>query len=339
LLAVGLLLAAWPAKPAQAACTLVKLFELPVTVSHGRALVPAQLDGADVMFMLDTGAELSTLYPATVAKLGLSAHAIESNLQMSGIGGDTGLVSTTRAKALNFGGRSIRDPEFAVSETETDDGSAGVMGQNMIANVDVEYDLANGVIRVLRPVGCGGAPLAYSAGGSADYSVIAIDSNSFTPPDLLLAEYGNTSIPHPHTAGHATLNGAKITVLFDTGSPESLVSLGAAAIGGVKISDPDVKPAGYISGVANKSKTKAWIGRFASFKIGDEEIANTHILMTGDQHGSKFDMIIGMDFFMSHHVYVSNIQHKLYFTYNGGKVFDLTTTPNPPQPTPAAASQ
>ncbi len=36
-------------------------------------------------------------------------------------------------------------------------------------------------------------------------------------------------------------------------------------------------------------------------------------------------MILGGDFFVSHHVYVSNSQHKLYFTYNGGPVFDLSS--------------
>ena len=38
-------------------------------------------------------------------------------------------------------------------------------------------------------------------------------------------------------------------------------------------------------------------------------------------------MLIGADFFLSHHVYVANSQRKLYFTYNGGPVFNLTTTP------------
>jgi tetratricopeptide (TPR) repeat protein len=34
-------------------------------------------------------------------------------------------------------------------------------------------------------------------------------------------------------------------------------------------------------------------------------------------------MLIGADFFLSHHVYVANGQHKMYFSYNGGPVFNL----------------
>ncbi len=35
------------------------------------------------------------------------------------------------------------------------------------------------------------------------------------------------------------------------------------------------------------------------------------------------DMLLGADFFLSHRILVSNSQHKLYFTYNGGPVFKL----------------
>ena len=38
-------------------------------------------------------------------------------------------------------------------------------------------------------------------------------------------------------------------------------------------------------------------------------------------------MLIGADFFLSHRVYVANSQRKLYFTYNGGPVFNLTAGP------------
>jgi tetratricopeptide (TPR) repeat protein len=35
-------------------------------------------------------------------------------------------------------------------------------------------------------------------------------------------------------------------------------------------------------------------------------------------------MLIGPDFFLSHRIYVANTRQKLYFTYNGGPVFNLT---------------
>jgi tetratricopeptide (TPR) repeat protein len=47
---------------------------------------------------------------------------------------------------------------------------------------------------------------------------------------------------------------------------------------------------------------------------------------------SLADMLIGADFFLSHRIYVASSQHKLYFTYNGGPVFNLTSS----SPTAAA---
>ena len=37
-------------------------------------------------------------------------------------------------------------------------------------------------------------------------------------------------------------------------------------------------------------------------------------------------MLLGSDFFVSHHIFVANSQRKLYLTYNGGPVFNLTKT-------------
>jgi tetratricopeptide (TPR) repeat protein len=39
-------------------------------------------------------------------------------------------------------------------------------------------------------------------------------------------------------------------------------------------------------------------------------------------------MLVGADFFLSHRIYVASSQRKLYFTYNGGPVFNLTTSSN-----------
>jgi tetratricopeptide (TPR) repeat protein len=48
-------------------------------------------------------------------------------------------------------------------------------------------------------------------------------------------------------------------------------------------------------------------------------------------------MLIGADFFLSHRVYVASSQRRLYFTYNGGPVFDLTATRAPAESAGAAA--
>ena len=63
-----------------------------------------------------------------------------------------------------------------------------------------------------------------------------------------------------------------------------------------------------------------------NFTIGQEEIHNTR-LSVGELDLSIGDMLLGADFFLSHRIYVANSQHKLYFTYNGGPVFNLGAKP------------
>jgi tetratricopeptide (TPR) repeat protein len=70
-----------------------------------------------------------------------------------------------------------------------------------------------------------------------------------------------------------------------------------------------------------------WVAPFASFKIGDEEIKNTK-LRVGDTSMDS-DMLIGADFFLSHRIYVASSQRKVYFTFNGGPVFNLADRPPP----------
>jgi tetratricopeptide (TPR) repeat protein len=78
-------------------------------------------------------------------------------------------------------------------------------------------------------------------------------------------------------------------------------------------------------GVTQRSYLQSWLAPFSSFKIGDEEIKNFKMRM-GDL-GIGADMLLGADFFLAHRVLVSNSQHKIYFTYNGGPVFDMTMPP------------
>jgi tetratricopeptide (TPR) repeat protein len=128
----------------------------------------------------------------------------------------------------------------------------------------------------------------------------------------------------PHTIGFAFINGIKIRVMFDSGASVSTLSLKAAERAGVKPDSEGVVGAGYSRGIG-RGQVKSFIGRFSSFKIGSgEEIHNTRIRF-GDIGTDSVDMLLGEDFFLSHRIYVANKDQKLFFTYNGGPVFNLTS--------------
>ena len=83
---------------AVAACKLVKLAELPVTMVDMHPMVNAKINGADAMFVADSGAFFSVLTPASVAEFNLKAHPAPWNLKVSGMGGATDIsVATVQA--------------------------------------------------------------------------------------------------------------------------------------------------------------------------------------------------------------------------------------------------
>ncbi len=316
------ILATVPAGRALAACTLARIAELPVTMAGLRALVPAKINGADAEFVLDSGAFYSTMTPASAAEFKLHIGPAPYDLHIVGIGGSTE-ASVATVDVFTLAHVPLRDVEFVVGGGEVGAGAAGLLGQNILRLADTEYDLANGVVRLWRPESCRKWMLAYWA-AREPYSVIKIDW---------------TTAGAPHTIASASLNGERIRVMFDTGAAESLLTLHAAERAGFNPNGPDVLSTGLVRGVGSEA-TRGWVGTFSSFEIGDERIRNARLHII-DSRILGVDMLLGVDFFLSHRIYVATSQQKLYFTYNGGPVFNLA--PPPPRtasaaPAPASAA-
>lgn len=289
-----------------------------------KPMVTAKINGVDARFAVDSGAFFSVITPANAAEYQLKLHAAPAWIRVSGIGGET-QVAMTQVKVFTLAGIPFPEVEFLVGGGEVGGDSVGVIGQNVLRLGDVEYDLAHGVIRLMREDDCRKANLAYWV-RDPEVAVNVMDIDYATPQS-------------PFTTGRAMLNGAKIRVMFDTGADRSFVSRRAAQRAGISVDAPGVVYAGTSRGVGHET-VKTWIAPVASFKLGEEEIRNTH-LPIGESMLDVADMLIGADFFLSHHVYVASKQGKMFFTYNGGAVFNLSvaaarTDPGAPTPTSTA---
>ena len=307
------------AGPTLAACKLGKMAEFPITMVDLRALMRAQINGRDVDFTVDSGAFFSMLSSATAAELGLKTHMAPFGFYVTGVNGSANVAVAT-VKEFTLAGVPLHDVDFLVGGSDAS-GSIGLLGQNVLHIGDVEYDLGEGVIRLMKAAGCGKSLLAYWVKSTEPYSDMDIEP---------------TSRERFHTVGRAYLNGAEIRVLFDTGAATSILSLQAAARAGVRPDSPGVVAGGQSGGVG-RGTFATYIAPFSSFKIGDEEIKNTRLRIGGIEL-VDVDMLIGADFFLSHRIYVANSQHKLYFTYNGGPVFNLSHTKHAPAPQDSASS-
>jgi tetratricopeptide (TPR) repeat protein len=305
---LGVWAASAPWASSLGACKIFKLAEFPITMVNLRPLMTAKINDHDVQFLVDSGAFWSMLSGASASELNLKTRMAPFGFYVTGVGGGATEVSVATVKVLALAGVPLHDVDFLVGGSESGSGSIGMLGQNVLHIGDVEYDLAQGVVRLFKPEDCRKAPLAYwLAGTSQPYSVIDIEP---------------TSPLKPSSVGSAFVNGSEIRVAFDTGAGTSVLSLRAAERAGIKPDSPGVVPGGVSHGIGTHTYM-TYIAPFSSFKLGNEEIKNTR-LRIGNIELADADMLIGPDFFLSHRIYVANSQHKLYFTYNGGPVFNLS---------------
>jgi tetratricopeptide (TPR) repeat protein/predicted aspartyl protease len=298
--------AGWPAYAADSKCRISRILEFPITMNSLRPTIPVKINNRDAKFVLDSGAFYSIMSSATAAQYSLKLTPAPFGFRIMGIGGSAEAKIAT-VKEFTIVGIAIKNVEFLVGGSEIA-AYEGVLGQNLLERFDVEYDLANGAIRLFRTEGCEHSLLAYWLKPGQEYSSMHIDA---------------INPANPHTVGVAYVNGQSIRVAFDTGAFTSLLSAKAAARAGIKPDSEGVVEAGY-SGGFGRGRVKTYIARFDSFKIGDsEEIKNARLRIAALDLGFV-DMLLGADFFVSHRIFVANREHTLFLSYNGGPVFNLS---------------
>ncbi len=276
---------------------------MPVTMVGPRPTITIKINGKEGRFLVDSGAFYSSIDPSAMTKFGIKAQ-FTPNILVEGIGGMVRPEGVT-VKEFILANVPFRNVEFMVLPGG-DSNIDGILGQNFLGRADVEYDLANGLIRFLKPSQCGNANLAYwsKQGEYGQLDMLASDSEL-----------------NKHIQAVAIVNGKKIRVTFDTGAWRSLLTLKAAARAGVTPQTPGAVSGGSDTGIGSRH-VETWIAPFDSFALDTEQIQHTRLRIGGnDLIGS--DMLLGADFFLSHRIYVANQARKIFFTYNGGPVFLL----------------
>lgn len=307
--------------------------QVPVVVQRNRILLPSEVNGRKVYFIFDTGGR-SFLFTSGAKALGVATHNISTQQleqRFFGIGGELE-PRVAELKQLKIGGVDMSGAEMLVvgdRPGESDD-IVGTIGYDVFARYDMEFDLARQVVRLLKSPGCSDDQMDY---WRAPYSVAP------------LIGYGGAE--NPHSLVNVQLNGVNTEAVLDTGSPRTTVTLAAAAHAGLRPGSPGVEPLGHMGGIVG-APTAVWAGMFKSFQIGDEKIANptlpmadmfgrTTVLQTGSSVPVGMampGMLVGLDFFRAHRVLISREHGKVYFSYNGGPIFE---PPRARQPQAAAA--
>ena len=275
---------------------------IPVSIVGARALTTLGIEGNDVQMMVDSGAFYSMLNEPAAREMKLPLRHAPDGLTVWGLTGIIDIRMTT-VKKLRIGRSELSNVEFLVGGNDSGHGNTGLLGRNVLTATDVEFDLANGVVRIMFPNDdCDGKNMAYWAGD--------------TPVTVM--EMVGREDRFPAIEADVLVNGKKVRALFDTGAG-TMLSRNAAHSAGIR--NADMEPGSIMLG-AGAGEGKTWNAKVARLDFGGEEVQNSR-LDIGDFNDPE--MLVGIDFFLSHRLYVSLKQHRIYVTYNGGAVFARNT--------------
>ncbi len=305
------------ASGAHAACR-IRTGTFPLEPNPTRALVKAEVNGQPVVFIVDTGAWISSMPYPDAERLKV-AFISSGNMTSEGIGGS--VAAGEVHFDLKLGATYLPHEAMTVlGMGSLDNGAVGLIGMDLLGQHDIELDLPDNAIRMVQADQCAVPGLVY---WNKPYSLAALEADNSAAPQLLL---------------NVKLNGHTIPALLDSGSPQSIVTEDAARAAGVALEK--TPPAEEIGGIG-QGRVTSRIAHFDSFTIGDETIKNTKLVVspmwkyntlseTGTRLGSEYHalqqprMLLGADFLRAHRVLIARSQNLILFSYVGGPVFDIS---------------
>jgi predicted aspartyl protease len=305
-----------------AACQLGLAAQLPIVVDHNQGLAAAEINGKAVKFLVDTGAAKTLLWRGAAEGLGLHAVDMEG-VYFYGVGGrEPARITTVRDLKLGSAtAHNIRMIVIGPAGAVQSPRYVGILGADLLLQDDLELDFADGAVRLMKPKGCVGDEVVYWNKPYAMATLIA--SNN---PDARGVRFW------------VSLNGKPVEALLDTGSTHTVVTSRAADAAGVTPRSEGVQAAGKTSGIG-PGAVKIYTATFATLAIGDEKIENAKLELgdifekdketpTGSHIASETavnvpGILLGADFIKAHRIYIARSQGKVYFSYNGGPIFEV----------------
>ena len=293
-------------------CSLQKVVEWNVRSIGRHMAVDGAINGKKIGIVLDTGAYASLLFRASAKRLGLDLKVARGERAYGAVGETQ--VYTALVDEFKLGEAAVRSLNvYVTGEDDRGEGFDLLLGQDFLTHFDIEFDLASDKVRLWQPKDCGDRSLAY-------WTKDVVGEVPLEP----------TTDTQRNIAFTARLNGKPVHAILSSGASTTIVNKHDAEAVGAVSAEAKVGASG-----PGANAVDGWVGKFASFAIGNEEIPDVEIRV-GDTYQSATyiglghvslslyyaqPMLLGADFLRAHRTYVSHAQRKMYFTYTGGPVF------------------
>jgi predicted aspartyl protease len=299
------------------ACKVDRQGALPISMTGSQPILTAKVNGQEAKFVADIG----TFYSSVSGGMAQTLHLRVTGSRPYRFRLSDGRIErdrkSTNIKLVEFAGVQAKGMDFMVADDALE--NTGLLGNDLLSGFDVEYDLAHASIVLIKTTGCLHANLAYwrDKQQSSSYMDFPYASDRDVTGSLV-----NDTAPSRLIEGLMFVNGVRVRAVLDSGAFQSVFSLRGAARAGIKPDSPGVSKAGPITGVGI-GVDQSYIGTFDSIRLGEnEELRGVRVRIAELDLGDA-DLLLGADFFLSHHVFVSRAVRKIYFTSYPGTVFNV----------------
>lgn len=288
----GLLLAASALLAACAApCEFNQGDVLPISLAGGKPVVPAEINGARLPFLVDTGATSTALFAESAAALRLPVDRMRTTTAR-GIGG-VSQQSNALVQQMRIGTREMQRLTLPVM-THGRPGAlpmVGLIGADFLGTSEVEIDFParRFVLHDARTCFARTAPDWTGA-----YDTIPLDM-----------------LPGGLVRLRVQVNGTGVWAVLDTGAEHSTMLRSTAASLGVPAAALSGKPIGVVHGIG-ATRVELRMQRFETVQIGAETLRNWPIGIIDLPPGTPFSMLLGLDYIAQRRLWLSYSQQRLY---------------------------
>lgn len=291
---------------AEESCTLKRFGKIPFnTDERAHVMLDATIGGAKGTLMLDTGAYWSVLNKTFAARNNLrSKDALY--IRLVDAAGER-ITKVTNAE-LKLGALSYGEVEFFLGGIGGDDPTeeVGVIGQNLLAKMDLEIDNAGRTISFFSQEHCKGAGVYW-----ADEAVtLEFKQRPRAATGSRARREEEEPITPPIVA--AELDGEVISILFDTGATYSVLDLDSAKRRfGIGPDTPGVAPAGQLM-VGGGSLIDTYSYTFSKLTIAGITFENVPIRLAKLDESKQ--MLLGMHEMKHLRIYFANRDGLIHIT-------------------------
>ncbi len=285
--------AAKAAMQTQAACRVDTVASVPVETIGNQPIVTLMLNGQPARFILDTGAERTVIAEPSAQRLGL-ARDTWVGTTMSGIGGIQTRPDALPRSIVLAGVPLVRNTlahdSSLVVTPELRGAADGLLGRDYLSRYDLDIDLPHRRIGLETVQGCSGRFLPWQGGYVALAPLLPLRNGIVLP---------------------VTLDGHALRALLDSGASSSLLAAPGMFKLGLGVAQTQGDASQAVNGVGPHTVIMRR-HRFRELVVAGPPQQQPEIWVAPAHLTPIVDMLLGMDWLVTQHVWVS---------YASGQVF------------------